>query len=117
VAGDVVYNRTHMYLAESTTASRREWIATLTKLKDLDPLHVVAAAHKQPDGTDDPTDIDESILYLIDFNDAGARTTTPTELYQAVLQKHPQRANPGSAWCAAKSAKGGGVAGNPSGSV
>jgi hypothetical protein len=71
VAGDVVYNRTHMYLAESTTASRREWIATLTKLKDLDPLHVVAAAHKQPDGTDDPTDIDESILYLIDFNDAG----------------------------------------------
>lgn len=25
VAGDVVYNNTHMYLAESTTASRREW--------------------------------------------------------------------------------------------
>jgi glyoxylase-like metal-dependent hydrolase (beta-lactamase superfamily II) len=105
VAGDVVYNRTHMYLGESTAASRREWIAMLTKLKDLDPLHVVAG-HKQPDGTDDPSDIDESIQYLTDFNDAEARTTTPTELYQAVLQKHPRRANPGSAWGAAKMAKG-----------
>ena len=105
VAGDVVYNRTHMYLGESTTASRREWITTLTKLKDLEPLHVIAG-HKQPDGTDDPTDIDESIQYLTDFNDAEARTTTPTELYQAVLQKHPRRANPGSAWGAAKITKG-----------
>jgi glyoxylase-like metal-dependent hydrolase (beta-lactamase superfamily II) len=105
VAGDVVYNRTHMYLGESTAASRREWIATLTKLKDLDPLHVVAG-HKQPDGTDDPSDIDESIQYLTDFNDAEARTTTPTELYQAVLQRHPRRANPGSAWGAAKITKG-----------
>ncbi len=105
VAGDVVYNRTHMYLAETSTASRREWIATLTKLKDLDPLRVIAG-HKQPDGTDDPTDIDESIQYLTDFNDAETRTTTPTDLYRAVLQGHPRRANPGSLWGAAKIAKG-----------
>ena len=105
VAGDVVYNRTHMYLGESTTASRREWIATLTKLKNIDPLHVVAG-HKQPDGSDEPTDIDESIQYLTDFNNAEARTTTPTELYHAVLQRHPRRANPGSAWGAAKITKG-----------
>ena len=57
VAGDVVYNRTHMFLAESTTTSRREWIATLGTLKGLDPLHVVAG-HKQPGGTDDPTHIE-----------------------------------------------------------
>jgi glyoxylase-like metal-dependent hydrolase (beta-lactamase superfamily II) len=104
VAGDAVYNRTHMYLAETTASSRREWIATLTKLKDLDPLHVVAG-HKQPDGTDDPSDIDESIHYLRDFNDAEARTTSSTDLYQAVLQKHPRRANPGSLWGAAKITK------------
>ena len=105
VAGDVVYNRTHMFLAETTTASRREWITTLTTLKDLDPLHVVAG-HKQPNGTDDPADIDESIQYLTDFNDAETRTTTPSDLYQAVLQEHPRRANPGSLWGAAKMAKG-----------
>jgi hypothetical protein len=105
VAGDVVYNRTHMFLAETTTASRREWLTTLTTLKDLDPLHVVAG-HKQPNGTDDPADIDESIQYLTDFNDAESRTTTPSDLYQAVLQEHPRRANPGSLWGAAKMAKG-----------
>jgi glyoxylase-like metal-dependent hydrolase (beta-lactamase superfamily II) len=106
VAGDVVYNNTHMYLAESTTASRREWIAALAALKDLDPLHVVAG-HKQPGGDDDPVNIDESIRYLIDFDDAEAQTTTPEELYEAVLRKHPRRANPGSLWGAAKAAKAG----------
>jgi glyoxylase-like metal-dependent hydrolase (beta-lactamase superfamily II) len=101
VAGDVVYNRTHMYLGESTTLSRQEWIATLGRLRDLDAVYVVAG-HKQPDGTDDPDNIDQSIKYLTDFNAAAERTTTPMELYQAVLQKHPRRANPGSLWGAAK---------------
>ena len=104
VAGDVVYSRTHMFLAETTTASRQEWIAALTRLKDLGPLHVVAGP-KQPDGTDDPADIDESIRYLTGFNNAEAQTTTPAELYEAVLHKHARRANPGSLWGAAKLVK------------
>ena len=101
VAGDVVYNHTHMYLAETTTTSRQEWIASLTKLKDLDPLYVVAG-HKQPDYDDDPVNIDESIRYLTDFNDAEAQTTTAIELYEGVLRNHLRRANPGSLWGAAK---------------
>jgi glyoxylase-like metal-dependent hydrolase (beta-lactamase superfamily II) len=101
VAGDVVYNRTHMYLAETTAASRKEWIASLARLKDLVPRYVVAG-HKQPGYDDDPGNIDESIGYLTDFDDAAARTATAVELYQAVLQKHPRRANPGSLWGAAK---------------
>jgi len=105
VAGDVVYNRTHMYLGETDAASRREWIETLATLKELHPEHVVAG-HKQPDGIDDSLDIDESIRYLTDFNEAEAQTSSPTDLYQMVLRKHPRRANPGSLWGAAKAAKG-----------
>jgi glyoxylase-like metal-dependent hydrolase (beta-lactamase superfamily II) len=104
VAGDVVYNGTHMFLADTTAASRREWIATLAKLKELSPEHVVAG-HALPDSADDPADIDESIRYLADFNDAEVQTRTPTDLYQAVLRLHPRRANPGSLWGAAKNAK------------
>ena len=78
-----------------------EWIASLTRLKDLDPQHVVAG-HKQPGGDDYPVDIDESIRYLTDFNTVEAQTTTATELYQGVLRSHPRRANPGSLWGAAK---------------
>ncbi len=91
----------HMYLAETTTTSRQEWIASLTKLKDLDPLYVVAG-HKQPDCDDEPVNIDESIRYLTDFNNAEAQTATATELYEGVLRKHARRANPGSLWGAAK---------------
>jgi glyoxylase-like metal-dependent hydrolase (beta-lactamase superfamily II) len=105
VAGDVVYSGTHMFLSDSNPSSRQEWIDTLTKLKDLHPRHVVAG-HKLPDSTDDPVDIDESIRYLSDFNDAEVRTSTSTDLYQAVLRMHPRRANPGSLWGAAKAAKG-----------
>jgi len=101
VAGDVVYNHTHMYLAETTTTSRKEWITSLTKLKDLDPLYVVAG-HKQPGGDDDPVNIDESIRYLTDFDAAEAQASTPIALYEAVLRKHARRANPGALWGAAK---------------
>jgi len=101
VAGDVVYNHTHMYLAETTTASRQEWIVSLTRLKDLDPLYVVAG-HKQPDYEDDPVNIDESIRYLTDFDAVEAQTTTAIELYEGVLRNHSRRANPGSLWGAAK---------------
>jgi glyoxylase-like metal-dependent hydrolase (beta-lactamase superfamily II) len=104
VAGDVVYSNTHMYLAETTTTSRGEWIASLARLKDLHPLYVVAG-HKRPGDDDDPVNIDESIRYLTDFNDAEAQATTATELYEAVLRKHARRANPGSLWGAAKHSK------------
>ena len=104
VAGDVVYSNTHMYLAETTTTSRREWIASLARLKDLHPLYVVAG-HKRPGDDDDPVNIDESIRYLTDFNDAEAQATTATELYEAVLRKHARRANPGSLWGATKHSK------------
>jgi len=100
----VVYNPAHMYLGETTTASRREWIATLGKLKDLHPLHIVAG-HAQLDGTDDPADIDESIGYLTDFNDAEVQSSTRADLYQAVLQKHPGAPTPDRSGGAAKSPK------------
>jgi glyoxylase-like metal-dependent hydrolase (beta-lactamase superfamily II) len=101
VAGDVAYSHTHMYLAETTTASRQAWIASLARLKDLDPMYVVAG-HKQPGYDDAPVNIDESIRYLTDFNDAEAQASTATELYESVLSKHPRGANPGSLWGAAK---------------
>ena len=105
VAGDVVYNDTHMYLAESTRDTRMEWIASLEAIKSLDPTRVVAG-HKHPDRPDDPVAIDESIQYLEDFNDAELTSSTALELSETVLKHHPRRANPGSLWGAAKQIKG-----------
>ncbi len=105
VAGDVVYNDTHMYLAESTRDSRREWLASLEVIRSLDPTSVVSG-HKHPDRADLPATIEESVQYLVDFDAAELSTSTALELYETVLKHHPRRANPGSLWGAAKQIKG-----------
>jgi glyoxylase-like metal-dependent hydrolase (beta-lactamase superfamily II) len=104
VAGDVVYNNTHMYLAESDTASRAEWIAALRTVQALGAEHVVAA-HKDPARDDDPVVVQESIDYLTDVEEALSATSSAPEFYQAVLARHPRRVNPGSLWGAAKAFK------------
>lgn len=67
---------------------------------------VVVAGHKHSDYPDDPSNITETLSYLEDFEVLRQATTTAEELYAALLDKHPNRANPGSAWAAAKATHG-----------
>ncbi|MGY8707371.1 MBL fold metallo-hydrolase [Bradyrhizobium sp. 18BD] len=105
VAGDTVYNGIHPYLAETDTLSRLEWIAALDRLEALKPRFVVAG-HKKPENDDDPRNIADTQQYLFDFNRLDAATTSPRELYEAMLELYPDRANPGSLWSGANAAKG-----------
>jgi glyoxylase-like metal-dependent hydrolase (beta-lactamase superfamily II) len=104
VAGDVVYNDTHQYMAESTTQSREQWAAATERLAELDPMTVVAG-HKKPELPDDPATIAQTVRYLRDFNRLEAETATAEELYDRMLELYPRRANPGSLWGGAKAAK------------
>ena len=104
VAGDVVYNGIHPYLGETDTQSRREWISALERLEQLQP-RVVIAGNKVPENADDPRIIGETRRYIEDFNRLDAATTTARELYDAMLELHPERVNPGSLWGAAHKAK------------
>jgi glyoxylase-like metal-dependent hydrolase (beta-lactamase superfamily II) len=104
VGGDAVYNGIHPYLAETNTESRLEWIATLDKLEALNPQAVIAG-HKIPGNEDEPRIIAETRQYLRDFNRLDEATTTARELYDAMLELYPDRANPGSLWGGAKAAK------------
>jgi glyoxylase-like metal-dependent hydrolase (beta-lactamase superfamily II) len=104
VAGDVVYNGIHPFLGETDTQSRREWISALERLETLQPRAVIAG-HKVPENDDDPRIIGETRRYIEDFNRLDAATTTATELYDAMLELHPERVNPGSLWGAAHKAK------------
>jgi glyoxylase-like metal-dependent hydrolase (beta-lactamase superfamily II) len=110
VAGDVVYNGIHPYLAETDARSRREWIDALDRLDALKPTAVVAG-HKVPENEDDPGDIGRTRQYLRDFDRLNESTTTPSALYEAMLQLYPDRANPGSLWRGANAAKQEGSAG------
>jgi glyoxylase-like metal-dependent hydrolase (beta-lactamase superfamily II) len=104
VGGDVVYNGIHLYLAETDTESRLEWIAALDKLETLRPKTVIAG-HKIPENADDPRIIGETRQYLRDFNRLNEATSTARELYYAMLEIYPDRANPGSLWGGASEAK------------
>ncbi|MFE2813858.1 MBL fold metallo-hydrolase [Streptomyces nigra] len=104
VAGDVVYNNTHMYLAETDAASRAEWAAALRRVQGLGADHVVAG-HKHPDHDDDPVVVQQSIDYLADIEKTLASTADAVEFYRTMLARHPRRANPGSLWGAAKTLK------------
>ncbi len=104
VAGDVVYNGIHPFLAETTTASRRELIATLDGLATLRPRAVIAG-HKVPENDDDPRIIGWTRQYLRDFNRLDKITTSARQLYDAMLQLYADLANPGSLWRSANAAK------------
>jgi glyoxylase-like metal-dependent hydrolase (beta-lactamase superfamily II) len=104
VAGDVVYNGIHPYLAETDSQSRLEWIAALDRLEALNARAVVAG-HKVPENDDDPRNIERTRQYLRDFNRLDAMTRTAVELYDAMLALYPDRANPGSLWGGANAAK------------
>jgi len=104
VAGDAVYNDVHLYLAESNTETRREWITALDTIESLKPLAVIAG-HKKPEVKDSPRIIGETRQYIRDFDRLARMTTTARELYAEMLQLYPDRANPGSLWGAARAAK------------
>jgi len=104
VAGDVVYNGIHPYLAETNANSRLEWIAALDKLEALRP-RVVVAGHKVPENEDAPRDIANTRQYLRDFIRLNEVTATPLELFDAMLELYPNRVNPGSLWGGALAAK------------
>jgi glyoxylase-like metal-dependent hydrolase (beta-lactamase superfamily II) len=104
VGGDVVYNGIHPYLGETDRQSRLQWISTLDALERLRPTAVIAG-HKKPENDDDPRIIDETRRYLREFNELVETTGSARELYDAMIERHPDRANPGSLWGAANAAK------------
>ena len=104
VAGDVAYNDTHLYLAESNAQSRREWIAALDTIESFKP-RVVIAGHKKPEKDDSPGIIEETRRYIRDFEGLAEVTTTARELYDRMLEIYPNRANPGALWASAQAVK------------
>jgi glyoxylase-like metal-dependent hydrolase (beta-lactamase superfamily II) len=104
VAGDVVYNGIHPFLAETTKQTRQEWIVALEKLEALHPKAAIAG-HKNPDNADSPHNIAATKKYLEDFEQLNNETSSEKELFDKMFALYPERANPGSLWGAATNAK------------
>jgi hypothetical protein len=104
VAGDAVYNDVHLYMVESNAQTCREWISALDTIEALKPRAVIAG-HKKPEKDDSPKIIDETRQYIRDLDRVAKASTTARELYDKLLELHPDRANPGSPWASAQVTK------------
>jgi glyoxylase-like metal-dependent hydrolase (beta-lactamase superfamily II) len=104
VAGDVAYNGVHLYTAETTVNTRKEWRNSLDRLAALNPKQVVAG-HKQPALPDHPSILAATKKYLEDFERLNTETASNLELYNRMLEIYPDRANPGSLWGGSLAAK------------
>jgi glyoxylase-like metal-dependent hydrolase (beta-lactamase superfamily II) len=105
VGGDVVYNATFPYLAETTPETRKNWIAALERLGALQPAFVVSG-HKQPQNGDSPADFAATMRYLRDVAEITATSADALDFYRRLLAAQPGRTNIGSAWGTAKRIKG-----------
>ncbi|KAF4218825.1 hypothetical protein CNMCM5878_004421 [Aspergillus fumigatiaffinis] len=105
VVGDAVYNNVHLYLGEEgSIKARLEWIAALEKLAALKPQAVTGGHHDSQKGYG-PEAIEDTKTYLQHFNQHNVEIAEIEELYRKVLELHPTRLNPGSAWAGANASK------------
>ncbi len=101
VAGDVVYNGVHLYLAESQGCPGiDDWLAALDIAEALRPAAVVAG-HKRPGAFDGPSQIQATRQYLADARQLLESSERAQEFYEGMLALHPDRLNPGALWGAA----------------
>jgi glyoxylase-like metal-dependent hydrolase (beta-lactamase superfamily II) len=84
IAGDVVFNNVHPWLAETDAARRAGWLKNLEKIKSLSPTTVIAG-HRTPDAKDTPAAVDFTAAYVADFDKAVAETRSADELKKKVL--------------------------------
>jgi glyoxylase-like metal-dependent hydrolase (beta-lactamase superfamily II) len=104
VAGDAAYNDVHLFLAESDSQKRRDWIAALDTLESLHPQSVIAG-HQRAGRHDGPEIIEETRQYIRDFDAVAETTSTAQDLYDQVLAIHPNRINPDALWLSAQAVK------------
>jgi glyoxylase-like metal-dependent hydrolase (beta-lactamase superfamily II) len=88
VAGDVVYNRCRMYVGDTTSESRKNWIADLDRLAALNPT-IVVAGHKKPGAPDSPSTIQETKRYLEDFDRVQKVATSDQDLFDQMTALYP----------------------------
>lgn len=102
VSGDVVYNRTHMWLSGSTPGSRASWLRALDAVAALEAGTVIAG-HRNPRAADDDArrQIGECRRYIADFEAALERSAAPAELIDRMTAACPDLANPYTLWVAA----------------
>jgi len=100
VAGDVIYNNVHQFLAESAGGGLEAWLRAVDEVEALRPRHVVAG-HKDDRRPDDPTIVAETRAYLEVAGELLATEPSRRGYLDGLLARFPDRLNPTMAWLSA----------------
>jgi glyoxylase-like metal-dependent hydrolase (beta-lactamase superfamily II) len=89
VAGDIVFNGVHVWLANSHARSRAAWIKALDGLAARHPL-VVVAGHKRDAATPDTPDaIAATRAYIVAFDAECDRAISSDDLIARMMRRYP----------------------------
>jgi len=92
VAGDIVFLRTHVWLAESTPKTRKAWLKSLRKLEARHPKTVVAGHKRTTDSPDSPGAIRFTADYIRAFEVARSSSHSADELIAKMKHRDPDLA-------------------------
>ena len=101
VAGDVIYNGVHQYLAESADGGLREWLAAVDIVESLHPTLIVAGHKNRTLDDNGPRTITETRQYLLDAEKLLNQHATAEGFFDAMIQRYPERLNPTAIWMGA----------------
>jgi glyoxylase-like metal-dependent hydrolase (beta-lactamase superfamily II) len=90
IAGDIVFDGTHTYLADSTKESRQEWRRSVDRIASLKPVVVVAGHKKTPGNPESAAALTFTRTYLDAFDAARRSASTPDELTAAMKKRFPE---------------------------
>jgi glyoxylase-like metal-dependent hydrolase (beta-lactamase superfamily II) len=89
VAGDVIYNRVHMYLGQSTAGGFGPWREAIDRVEALGPRHIVCG-HQDRRLDDDATrTIAETRQYLDDADEILRTEDTALGYFNAKIARYP----------------------------
>ncbi|MFB9767735.1 hypothetical protein ACFFOS_25405 [Nocardioides kongjuensis] len=98
MAGDVIYNDVHQFLREAQGDGINAWLRAIDAVESLRP-RLVVAGHKNKVLDDDARrTIRETREYLTTAATMLAEQTTALDFFNAMLQRFPDRLNPGALW-------------------
>jgi glyoxylase-like metal-dependent hydrolase (beta-lactamase superfamily II) len=101
VAGDTVYNGVHLYLVESADGGRDKWRSAIDIVENLEPRWIVAG-HKNKDLDDSAArTISQTRDYLVSADELLSQHTTALGFFNAMVERFPDRLNPGALWLGA----------------
>lgn len=94
VAGDSVYNHSHLYLSESGNAGLAAWYRALDLIEALEPRYAVAG-HNDERRPGNSGAVQRTRTYLSTFQRLKAEDGSAAEvLFDEVTRRFPESANP-----------------------